>query len=228
MSFSTCFTSLCFTLLVSPYYTNLSSSDFSLFLFLHPSLFSLFSYYLSIVLLTSIRSGKVANVERISGCTGFTGRLSNSTRGFPFPASTRTTWCAASRFVLSYCRGLSHQCVLTTAARPMHDPVPSGIRQFCLFVPSLVSLSLVRSTRRIYRARCKPPSTRIAQCKITQEFNSTLNSLRPEMRFGCNQALIVHKWLPQRNWVPIFLLIFMENHVRSYGNEAYWKTLSLV
>lgn len=80
-------------------------------------------------------------------------------------------------------------------------PVPSGIRQFCcvLFRSLCPSLSLVRSARRIYHARCRWAQTRIAQREITQKFNSTLNSLRPEMRYGCNQASIVHKWLAQQN-----------------------------
>lgn len=118
---------------------------------------------------------------------GFTGRLSNSTRGFPFPASTRTTWRAASRFVLSYCRGLSRRCVLTTAARPAHDPstvpVPSGIRQFRLF-RSLPPFSFARSFNAFIALVTveRKRDTRIAQRKIAQEFNSTLNSLRPEMR----------------------------------------------
>lgn len=152
MSFSTCFTSLCF---IHPTCFPISvpiSPAFSLIL-------SLSSRYSSVSLSTSTRSGKVANVR--TRIVGFTGRLSNSTRGFPFPASKRTTWRAASRFVLSYCRGLSRRCVLTTAARPMHGserfrfPRVSG-SPVCFAHPSPFSFarSLVQ-TRRIYRARCR-------------------------------------------------------------------------
>lgn len=100
-------------------------------------------------------AGKVANVR--TRIVDFTGRLSNSTRGFPFPASKRTTWRAASRFVLSYCRGLSRRCVLTTAARPMHGserfrfPRVSG-SSVCFAHPSSLRVlfrSLARSFKRV-------------------------------------------------------------------------------
>lgn len=102
-----------------------------------------FSRYSSISLSTSIRSGKVVNVGRISriswvGCQ-------TPPRDFLFPrarARDMATWRAASRFVLSYCRGLSHRCVLTTAARPMHDPSDSGSLGYPAVLLRFVSLPL--------------------------------------------------------------------------------------
>jgi len=205
-SFFTCSTSFCFTLhlfyLFLHIYTHLS--PFSNFCLLSFSL----TFYT--IYLFSCRRVQEVGKSLMSDIAGFMGRLSNTTRGFPFPTNIRHGDMAFRKPFLfchlvedyladAFWRPRPIQCTIRVV------PVPSGIRQFRLFrsLSSSRSLNAFIALVTVERKR----DTRIAQRQITQEFNSTLNSLRPEMRYGCNQASIVHKWLIQQNRINRKLFI---------------------
>lgn len=169
---------------------------------------------------------KVANVGR----TSWVSRVGCQTPLGDFLFPRARAWHAASRFVLSYCRVLSRRCVLTTAARPMHDPSGSGSLGypavpfvspashppilFRLFVQRDAFIALV-AAERTYAAH----SIR-ANAKSRRNLIRLVNSLRPETRYvKCNQASR-GKWLgPARNWIAIFFKYIF--YGKSY--EIIWK-----
>lgn len=161
-SFSTCFTSLLLTLF-HHIYINLSSffsDSLSLSLFLHLSPLFLFSRYSSISLSTSTSKLLISDVYR-----GFHGSAVKLHSGISFSREHVHDMA---------CRKPFCSVILSGTISPMRFddrgpsntrsgavPVPWGIRQFRLSRSlSLRSLSVIRSTRRIYRARCRRAQTR--------------------------------------------------------------------